>query len=245
MTEAVISSSILIAIIILIRTVFKGKLRSSVRYALWLIAAARLMLPFSLVQSPISVMNAAETVISVNQADEIVKPTEAELYIPESVAEQTLNEASPMNVEKASPKEVRTAVRRAVTAVMLLWFCAVNVRFYLLLRKNRKTFSYDAPLRIYTTEKLASPCIFGLFRPCIYIPESSATDSEAVEYIVAHEVCHYRHGDLIWTVLRYVLPAVYWFDPFVWAAAVLSKRDCECACDEAEIKMLGEERRFR
>lgn len=245
MTEAVISSSILIAIIILIRTVFKGKLRSSVRYALWLIAAARLMLPFSLVQSPISVMNAAETVISVNQADEIVKPTEAELYIPESVAEQTLNEASPMNVEKASPKEVRTAVRRAVTAVMLLWFCAVNVRFYLLLRKNRKAFAYDAPLRIYTTEKLASPCIFGLFRPCIYIPESSAADSEAVEYIVAHEVCHYRHGDLIWTVLRYVLPAVYWFDPFVWAAAVLSKRDCECACDEAAIKMLGEERRFR
>ena len=138
MTEAVISSSILIAIIILIRTVFKGKLRSSVRYALWLIAATRLMLPFSLVQSPISVMNAAETVISVNQADEIVKPTEAELYIPESIAEQTLNEASPMNVEKASPKEVRTAVRRAVTAVMLLWFCAVNVRFYLLLRKTEK-----------------------------------------------------------------------------------------------------------
>ena len=148
MTEAVISSSILIAIIILIRTVFKGKLRSSVRYALWLIAAARLMLPFSLVQSPISVMNAAETVISVNQADEIVQPTEAELYIPESVAEQTLNEASPMNVEKASQKEVRTAVRRAVTAVMLQWFCAVNVRFYLLLRKNRKTRLKNAAPRL-------------------------------------------------------------------------------------------------
>ena len=112
MTEAVISSSILIAIMILIRMLFKGKLRSSVRYALWLIAAARLMLPFGLLQSPISVMNAAETVISVNQADESVQPTEAELYIPESVAEQTLNEASPMNVEKASPKEVWTAVRR-------------------------------------------------------------------------------------------------------------------------------------
>lgn len=245
MTEAVISSSILIAIIILIRTAFKGQLKSSVRYALWLIAAARLMLPFALVQSPISVMNAAETVISVNQADETVQPTEAELYIPESVAKQNVSEVSPQSAEKASPREVRTAVRRAVSAVLLLWFCAVNVRFYLMLRKNRKAFAYNAPLRIFTTEKLASPCIFGLFRPCIYIPEGSAGDSEAVEYITAHEVCHYRCGDLVWTVLRYVLLAVYWFDPFVWAAAVLSKRDCECACDEAAIKMLGEERRFR
>lgn len=245
MTEAVISSSILIAIIILIRTAFKGQLKSSVRYALWLIAAARLMLPFALVQSPISVMNAAETVISVNQADETVQPTEAELYIPESVAKQNVSEVSPQSVEKVSPREVWTAVRRAVSAALLLWFCAVNVRFYLMLRKNRKAFAYNAPLRIFTTEKLASPCIFGLFRPCIYIPEDSASDSEAVEYITAHEVCHYRCGDLVWTVLRYVLLAVYWFDPFVWAAAVLSKRDCECACDEAAIKMLGEERRFR
>jgi len=39
MIEAVISSSVLITIIILIRSLFKGKIKSSVRYSLWLIAA--------------------------------------------------------------------------------------------------------------------------------------------------------------------------------------------------------------
>ncbi|MGX8699154.1 MAG: M56 family metallopeptidase, partial [bacterium] len=38
--------------------------------------------------------------------------------------------------------------------------------------------------------------------------------------------------------------AVYWFDPLVWAAAVLSRRDCEAACDAATVQALGEAERF-
>ncbi|MDE6710448.1 MAG: M56 family metallopeptidase, partial [Oscillospiraceae bacterium] len=51
-------------------------------------------------------------------------------------------------------------------------------------------------------------------------------------------------GDIFWTMLRYVLLSVYWFNPLVWVAALLSKRDCECACDEAVIRKFGEDRRF-
>ena len=76
---------------------------------------------------------------------------------------------------------------------------------------------YKAPLHIYTPPDIVSPCIFGLIFPAVYIPEKSEEDGEAVEYIIAHELCHYYHGDLLWTVLRYVLLSVYWFDPFVWA----------------------------
>ncbi|MDE7290364.1 MAG: M56 family metallopeptidase, partial [Oscillospiraceae bacterium] len=51
MTETVITSSVLIFVVILLRTVFKGRIKNRVRYGLWLIVAARLLMPFSLVES--------------------------------------------------------------------------------------------------------------------------------------------------------------------------------------------------
>ncbi|MGN1136238.1 MAG: M56 family metallopeptidase [Oscillospiraceae bacterium] len=269
MIEAVISSSVLILIIIFVRTAFKGKIKSTVRYALWLIAAVRLMLPISLSESAVSVMNLAEQLIpksvTVEEMSEqtviyeekqpyipdgSVSPESHEQYDAQTVYVNDLNEVqndvqTPSEEKNFSGYDILRAVRIGVTAVMLVWFAAVNLLYSHSLRKSRKAFDYKAPLRIFTVEKLTSPFIFGLFYPAIYIPESSSDDSEAVEYIVTHELCHFYHGDMFWTVLRNVLLSVYWFDPFVWAAAILSKRDCECACDEAAISRLGEERRFR
>lgn len=268
MIETLISSSVLILVIIAVRAAFKGRISSRIRYALWLIAAVRLMLPVSLVQCGISVMNIANGFLPATVREEALSDTvEYPPYIPEEAAVQTedsreyhgretvhIAEPAAENSEISAQREeyrpfswyeVINSIRIYITVLMLIWFAAVNIIYSVTLRKARKEFLYDCPLKIYTVSELSSPCIFGFFSPAVYIPESSSDDSEAVEYIVAHELCHYYHGDMLWTVLRYVLLAFYWFDPFVWAAAMLSKRDCECSCDEAAIKMLGEERRFK
>ncbi len=265
MIETVISSSVLIFIIIIVRTVFKGRIKSTVRYALWLIAAVRLMLPVNLSESAVSVMNLASRLIPETRSVEEIEEnpeiySDEQPYIPEKPPSpeasgqndvQTVHYpysddgAKPSAAAKEYPLSSRlNAFRIAVTAIMLIWFAAVNLMYSRTLRRTRKEFRHDAPLRIYTLRELSSPFLFGLFPPVIYIPEGSSQDSEAVEYIVTHEMCHYYHGDMFWTVLRYVLLSVYWFDPFVWAAAILSKRDCECACDEAAIGRLGEDRRL-
>ncbi|MBS6009934.1 MAG: hypothetical protein KH943_09415, partial [Haemophilus parahaemolyticus] len=38
---------------------------------------------------------------------------------------------------------------------------------------------------------------------------------------------HARRRDHIWGGLRCILLCYYWINPLVWAAAFLSKRDCE------------------
>lgn len=43
---------------------------------------------------------------------------------------------------------------------------------------------------------------------------------------------------MFWAKLRLLFVAVYWFNPLVYAAAVLSKEDCEMACDERTIALL-------
>ena len=53
-----------------------------------------------------------------------------------------------------------------------------------------------------------------------------------------------RHGDIWWGYLRNLLVAVYWFHPIVWLAAILSKRDCEYACDDTVMYRMNETERI-
>ena len=103
---------------------------------------------------------------------------------------------------------------------------------------------YEGPLPVYVAEALPSPCLFGLFRPAVYITPSAAADPAVLRHVLAHEYTHFRHGDHIWNVLRGAALAVHWWNPLVWLAAALSRRDCELACDEGTLKRLGEEERF-
>lgn len=274
MTETLITSSVLILMIIVLRTVFKGRMKSSLRYGLWLIAAVRLALPFGLMESSVSVMNlvreftaeeAAEPVYiqyDNSAGEENHYPGDTNYYIspgyyPErpvvtyhngndnnSYYESIPEESDAAAGKSLSLKQCAVFIWIFVSAAMLIWFGAVNFIFYTDLRRTRKKLEYDAPVSVYSAEGIISPCIFGFPKPSVYVPEKAACSEEAMRFVITHELCHYYHGDMIWTTLRYIMLAVYWFDPLVWVAAILSKRDCECACDEAAIHRVGEDNRF-
>ena len=55
--EWILSSCVLIIFIIAIRKIFRKKLDARVLYALWLLVAVRLLVPFSFLESPLSVQN--------------------------------------------------------------------------------------------------------------------------------------------------------------------------------------------
>ena len=63
-------------------------------------------------------------------------------------------------------------------------------------------------------------------------------------HVLTHELTHLRYGDHIWSWVRCICLCVYWFNPLVWVAAWLSKRDCELACDESALKRLGDDQRI-
>lgn len=145
-------------------------------------------------------------------------------------------------------------------AVWLLGFLAAGGymviaewRFIRFLQKNRKAFPVEAVpqefaerfarrrIKVYQVKGLPGPCLAGRH---IYIGEGAAVQGQNLTHILAHEYCHALHGDGLWAFLRCALAAVYWFDPFVWAAAYAARQDSELACDEAAVKLLGESRRF-
>lgn len=127
-----------------------------------------------------------------------------------------------------------------LTALALL--ACINLSFAARLRRTRRPIGRtEAGLPAYETEAVASPCLFGLFRPAVYV---RAEDAGRLRHVLTHEDCHYRQLDQLWALLRALCLALYWWDPLVWLAAGLSRTDCELACDEAALSRLGEGERI-
>lgn len=99
-------------------------------------------------------------------------------------------------------------------------------------------------LPVYQVKGLEVPCLAGFIHPAVYIGSDIDPESNYFRYIITHEKVHYLHGDHIWSLLRIVLVAVYWFHPFVWIAAAASARDGEIACDHGTVRRLGEKERM-
>lgn len=71
MLETIITSSLLIAVLILLRYLLRGKISLRLQYALWLLVAVRLLMPFCIFESSLSVLN----IMDFNrQAEQIENP---------------------------------------------------------------------------------------------------------------------------------------------------------------------------
>lgn len=284
MTQWIITSSALILIIILLRRVLRGRISLRLQYALWGIVLLRLLMPFSLFESGLSLMNAVEELDSIEIAqtveeisgpvaglediefepDVTVIPTTAsDIIIPSSTG--TVSGYYPGDSDHSFPTTIMTGttekefqqLEKAIktrdvliplwltgAAVMLCVFIASNLRFARILKSSRR--ELDMPgsiIPVYVSGKLDTPCLFGFFRPAIYLTPGCESDLGTMRHVLAHETTHYRHGDNIWAALRCLCLALHWYNPLVWWAAVLSKRDAELACDEGAIKRLGENER--
>ncbi len=130
--------------------------------------------------------------------------------------------------------------------VMTCWLVLSNLLFWEKLRRARTPYPVeDFPCRVYLVEEgLPSPCLFGLFRPAVYLTPAALQSPDRLRHVLAHEEAHARHWDPLWSLLRGVCLVVYWFDPLVWWAALASRTDCELACDEGALRRLGEAERI-
>ena len=264
MMQWIVSSSVLILVVIALRYVLRGKLSLRMQYALWLLVLVRLLVPVSFGASDLSVMNAvperAPTVQQGTYKQDIVGerndvPANAGTV---GIPAQSMNEAAPPNlvqnvttatvtaptVEKTDWARIAKTVWLAGAAALGLVFLAVNLRFGKKLRRSRERVEEtNACLPVYESGETDTPCLFGVAKPSIYVTPDTRTEAETLRYALAHEQTHYRHGDNLWAVLRGVCLALHWYNPLVWWAAELSRRDAELACDEATIRRIGESER--
>lgn len=281
MVETLITSSIIIGILCILRPLLKNRVSASVRYSLWGIVAARLIYPafflfpgIKQAGSRFSVMNLVDRLFQ--KGGKYAALTANGLFaapyqgagtggaaglaagkITEIQAAQTIQA-----VQTAQPgagltralavvdwKIVLTVIWVAGSVGLLIWFAAVNLHFVKKIKKNRKVWTGVLPVEtavpVYRVSGIFSPCYVTVSGSRgIYLPEDISDHGEILRHILAHETGHLRHHDEWWGILRCLLLCCYWINPLVWLAAGLAKRDCELACDEAAVHILGETERF-
>ena len=228
--EILVTSSILIVVLTVLRFVLRGKIRPKVQYAMWLLVALRLLMPVTLTTSRTSVMNYVPEVTF----RETLPATRGD-FASDVSADGTEVSETPAAAAEAARRvpttQILLTVWAAGTGAAALWMLAQNLAFTVRLRRvRRRVDGTDAAIPVYVADALPSPCLFGLWHPAVYLtPEALDADGTPNRYILLHELTHEQRGDRNWALLRMVCIAVYWFDPLVWLAAALNRRDCELA----------------
>ena len=205
---------------------------------LWVLVAVRLVLPVSL-QSPVSLQAAQSPVTAAlyelpqtqeaaQKTDEVLSGGSAEPVTPLPPTEIVTAQPVP------APKPVMTVSLLAAIwlagVVMMLTYMLVS---YLGIYRRVRT-AVRLEDNVYRCGSWGTPFVLGLLRPRIYVPEGM--DDAALPQVLAHERCHIRRGDHLVKPLAFLLLALHWFNPVLWAAYVLLGRDMENACDERVLR---------
>ena len=87
----------------------------------------------------------------------------------------------------------------------------------------------DIPLLIYN--EISSPLLLGYINPCIVLPNNNYTKDQ-INFILKHELTHYKHHDLYIKLLLIVSNALHWFNPIIYLLARQASLTMELYCDE-------------
>ncbi len=219
-----------------VRLVLRKKASRRALCMLWALVALRLLLPVSLtVESPVSLQAEEAPVSRAYHAMQETRTSVPEEAAP-APAESSGAAAAVVPTEPAAePVTLRTFARwlpwiwvigmGCMAAYMLLSF------IWMRLTLRRAEHIQD---NVYRCTQWSTPFVLGIIAPCIYVPES--VSEEDLPQVLAHERCHIRRWDHVVKPFAFLLLAVNWFNPVLWAAYVLLGRDMENACDEMALK---------
>ena len=265
MIDALIASSLLILILLALRFFLQGKINPLLQYSLWGLVALRLLywgwLDLIPLSSPLSILNltekAGQNLQSLSDTELVLQgikeptPMDNGVLILENIQTGVMVQGEGISPLAAVDWQLVFMIIWGIGSLLCLgWFFYVNKKFSRQLIANRRyireiPFRGKEIIKVYETDGIDSPCLMGLWEaPAIYVTPEVAADSVKMNYAIAHELCHYRHHDLLWSSWRILLVSLYWFHPLVWVAAYYSRLDSELACDDAVLKNLPKESRL-
>lgn len=78
--------------------------------------------------------------------------------------------------------------------------------------------------------------------PTVFL-EDGYEDGE-LRFVLAHELTHYKHGDLIWNLIAALVICLFWWNPVMWIAFRRFRRDMEVYCDFDAAEAAGDKKGY-
>ncbi len=258
-----ILSSVLIAILLLFKPLYKDKLSKTWQYYIWLIIIIRLVIPFSLEVESVNeavyklenyFYSPSDEIFSErlkNDSDDFQADAQLEIYDIKNIEN---NIVSPQNVLF---KDVLKIIKENIGLIWIFIFLILLTRkiinfsrFTRIVRINRKKVHnpnvikiYEDILNLYNLKNLplyeckliSSPMLVGVLKPAIILPNINKTDIE-LKNIFLHEITHYNRLDSFYKWFVQIAICLHWFNPIVYLIVQETNKNCELSCDEQIIK---------
>jgi len=136
---------------------------------------------------------------------------------------------------------VPAAILLLITFLALARLVALHARAEVLvdghwlsaLARAQRRMGFKHGTALLTSNDLASPISWGLFRPVILLNSRAVEASGEAEAIIAHELAHVARMDWIKLLLARVATALFWFNPLVWMLAREAHQLREEAADDS------------
>ena len=242
-----VAGGVLILFIVVIRALAIHRLPKTTFLALWMIAALRLLLPFSI-------------------------PLTFNIHIGLDVFSDVVQELPSGNIGSPLPGEslpsydtgaaAPSPATEHISTFEILWLVGVlllaiyfSISYFRSMRKFRMSIpdntpyiqnwlaahQISRPLAVRSSDLISSPLTYGILHPVILLPKKlDRNDQVALKYVLTHEYVHIRRFDAITKILFAAVLCIHWFNPLVWVMYVLANRDIELSCDAWVIRMMGE-----
>ena len=241
------AGAVMILAIIVIRALAITFLPKKTFLALWGIAVMRLLLPFSL-PSVFSVYSLIGNHIPMTAPAKVQQAFEV---LPPEISGQMATMPGGIS-NTASPISVWTiiwgigALVCALVFAIAYWKCRQEFQTSLpvdndFIKGWLSSHQLKREISIRQSSRFSVPLTYGVLRPVILTPTSTDWENtKALQYVFAHEYVHIRRFDSITKLVLITGLCVHWFNPLVWAMYALANRDIELSCDEAVVRLFGE-----
>ena len=245
-----LGGGVLILFIVVIRALAIHRLPKTTFLALWMIAALRLLLPFS-IPLPFNIH------IGLDIFSDVVQE------LPSGNIASTLPGDSPPSYDIGTA--VPSPATEHISTFEILWLVGVlllalyfSISYLRSMRKFRMSIPDNTPyirewltthqitrsIEARSSDLISSPLTYGILHPVILLPKKlDRNDQAALKYVLTHEYVHIRRFDAITKILFAAVLCIHWFNPLVWVMYVLANRDIELSCDAWVIRMMGEKNR--
>ena len=229
-----ISATFLAVVCLLVRTVFM-RMPKYIRCFMWMLVFIRLAVPLS-IESDFSLLPAKEYIAV--ESEEAVQYMQSERNDVEVKNETTVS----MEYNDVRSDSADNAHVGLMSILAWIWLMGAAAAFlyagisYVMVRR-RVCDAVRLKDNIFQSDRIETAFVLGFIRPRIYIPYGM--DEENFHMILQHEQTHIKRGDHFIKPLGFLIAAVYWFNPVIWAVYVMLSRDIELACDEKVISIIG------
>ncbi len=245
----------MILLLVLLMRCFLKKAPRGILCALWLLAAIRLLLPFTL-ESRLSLQPSYDAV----QPSQLPILSELPVISPEPLPQwsvpadpagsadapvtahpiQPLLPAGPVVDFSPEPAAdyswvIPTLWVSVCTGLMLY----TGISYLHLRHKLREAVRLDSG--VLESDQIGGAFLLGYFQPRIYIPVGLSQQDRT--HIIAHEKAHIARWDSWQKLVGYLCCCIHWYNPLVWIGYWLLCRDIEFACDQHVIQNMTLEER--